>query len=290
MVACPAMTERKDEQASFWPLLRLFLHHLREDEVSRNAAALAYYCMLSLFPALILLVALLDALPLQAPLQRLSRDISAALPQPAAELINGYLIEFSQRKPSGLVSLWALALLWSSSRGLAGARVSLNRIFGGRERRPAWLLRCVAAGMTFLTLLLVGGSYMLLLGGPQLGAVLARGAGLGHEARSIWNLVRWPLVVLFLTAFVMLAYRYLPAKRTQYRHLLAGAVPCVLGWIALGMALRLWLSQWMRLDQVYGSLASVILLLVLLWAFSLLFLFGGEVAAHSVRVHERAQP
>lgn len=280
------MAEPIREEPGFWALLRLFLRHLQEDEVSRSAAALAYYSMLSLFPALILLIGLLNVLPLQEPLARLSRDIRTALPQPAADLINSYLAEFGQSKPSGLLSLWALALLWASSRGLTGARVSLNKVFGLRERRPAWMLRLMALGMTFLSLLLMGAACVALLGGPQFGASVARWCGLGEAAHHLWNAVRWPLIVLFLMGFVTLAYRFVPARRTPYRHLLVGAVPCVGGWILVGMGFRLWLEQWVQLDQVYGSLASMILLLIVLWAFSLLFLFGGAVAAHSLRVHD----
>lgn len=253
---------------------------LREDELPQRAAAMAFWFSLSLFPAAILLVALLDALPLAGALERVSREVRAALPGPAGELVSDYLEDFGARRPSGLVSLWALALLWASSRGLAGARAGLNAVLGVRERRAPWTLRLLAVWLTAAAIALVGVAYLFLVGGPQLGAALADAVGLAAAFRALWNGLRWPVVVVLFTGFLVLAYRFLPARRLPWRALAAGALPPAGGWILLGLALRLWLGQLARLDEIYGSLASVIVLLALLWAFAWLLLLGGEIAAN----------
>ncbi|HEX9794126.1 MAG TPA: YihY/virulence factor BrkB family protein [Planctomycetota bacterium] len=250
-----------------------------EDDLPGLAARMAYYFMLSLFPGLILLVAVLDFLPLEAALVRLQRDLGEALPGPSGALVLKYLEDFAQRKPSGVISLWGLAALWASSRGLADARKSLNHLFGVRERRSAWRLRLVSLGLTVALLVLLGVAYTVLVGGPELGRALADFALLGAYFPKIWAALRWPLVLGFLTTFVVLAYRYLPSRRLRFRHLLGGAVPVVAGWIGLGLGFRLYLRLSGNFDEIYGSLASVILLMVFLWAFSLLLLFGGEIAA-----------
>ena len=252
---------------------------LRQDQLADMAAKMAYYFMLSLFPALIVLVGILDALPMDALLDQLVADLDRMLPGPASELIQGYLVEFKGRKPSGLVSLWGLAALWAASRGMADARKSMNKVFRVTERRSVMRLRVVSLLFTVVGLGLITLAYVFLVGGPELGRGLADWVGFGESFFQSWNQLRWPMVLGFLVLFLLLAYRYLPYRRVRFRYLLAGAVPTVLGWVGLGLGFRLFLSQAGKFDEIYGSLASVMLLLIFLWAFAMIFLLGGEVAA-----------
>ncbi len=265
-----------------WPpaaFLRRLLRAAAEDELPARAAAMSYYFMLSLFPGLILVVAILDLLPLEEVVERFRDDLQRLLAPETAELVFGWLRDFAITRPSALVSLWGLAALWAASRGVAAAAHALNAVLAARERRPPLRLRLLSVAMTLAGVLLVGVGYLVLVGGGELGAAVARLVGLDAAFARAWATLRWPLSLAFLGLFVLLAYRWLPARRLPVRRLLPGVATAVAGQVLLGLGARLFLDHFASYDRIYGSLAGIMVMLVQLWGLSLLLLLGAEVAA-----------
>ena len=126
---------------------------------------------------------------------------------------------------------------------------------------------------------------LLLVGGKQLGSAILGLFNLPITMQVVWQWTELPVTMLLMTCFVMLVYRYLPSRRVGFRPLLAGAIPTVLAWMALGGLFRLWLRLLGNFDEIYGGLASFFLLMFLLWLISLVLLLGGEVTA---RLADRA--
>lgn len=265
-----------------WPplaFLRRLLRAAAADELPARAAAMSYYFMLSLFPGLILAVALLDLLPLEHVLERFRSDLERLLAPETAELVFAYLREFAVSKPSALVSLWGLAALWAASRGVAAASHALNAVLAVRERRSALRIRILSVVLTVAGLVLVGAGYLVLVGGRELVEALARTVGLDTAFARAWRAARWPLSLAFLGLFVLLAYRWLPARRLPLRRLLPGVATAVGGQVLLALGARLFLAHFASYDRIYGSLAGVMVMLVQLWGLSLLLLLGAEVVA-----------
>jgi len=262
------------------------LEEIAHDDLSGVAAQMTYYFMLALFPALILLVGLLDALPLEKNVGNLVNSLFSGLPEDVATMLSRYVSDFASRRPPGSLLLWILAALWATSRGMRGARKGLNRVFRCKPTNNLLLIRLQDVGLTIAGLLLMGLAYLLLIGGRQLGNLVVDFSGLDISMQVVWNWLRLPATLLLMTSFVVLVYRYLPSRRVALRPLLAGALPTVVAWMLLGSVFRFWLRHLGNFDEIYGGLTSFFLLMFLLWLISLVLLLGGEVTA---RLDDRAR-
>jgi len=272
--------------ARFLQLLRRVGRELGHDDFGGLAAQMTYYFMLALFPTLILVVGLLDALPLEQDVDRIARNLLSGLPPELSGLLHEYLRDFAVQKPSGGLLFWLIAALWAASRGLAGARKGLNRVIKGGKPRNALFKRAQDLLLTSGGILVMGLVYLLLLGGRQLVAALLGAAGSDPRVAAWFPWLAWPMSLALATGVVLLAYRLLPRRALAWRHLLAGALPVVLVWSAMTAGMRAWLSLLGGYDRLYGSLASFFLLMFLVWLYSLTLLLGGEIA---MRVAARAE-
>lgn len=267
-------------------IAKRIVEEIAHDDLSGVAAQMTYYFMLALFPALILLVGLLDALPLENNVQNLVNNLFKSLPEDVASMLSRYVSEFASRRPPGSLLLWILAALWATSRGMRGARKGLNRVFRCQPTKNLLMIRLQDVGLTIAGLLLMGVAYLLLIGGKQLGNAVVNFTGLDISMQVVWAWLRLPATLLLMTSFVVLVYRYLPSRRVGLRPLLAGALPTVIAWMLLGSVFRFWLRHLGNFDEIYGGLTSFFLLMFLLWLVSLVLLLGGEVTA---RLDDRAQ-
>ena len=270
----------------FLQLLRRVGQELGHDDFGGLAAQMTYFFMLGLFPTLILVLGLLDALPLEQDVERIARNMLSGLPPEIATMLQDYLRDFAAHRPSSGLLFWLVAAMWAASRGLAGARKGLDQVFRGGTRRSALFKRAQDLLLTGGGILMLGLVYLLLLGALLLVATLLGAAGSDPRVAAWFPWLAWPLALVLATGVVMLLYRLLPARRLAWRHLLAGALPVVLAWSALTAAARAWLHLLGGYDRVYGSLASFFLLMFLVWLYSLTLLLGGEIA---VRVASRAE-
>ncbi|MAW60428.1 MAG: hypothetical protein CMJ94_06295 [Planctomycetes bacterium] len=255
-----------------------FFHAMREEDLGGIAAQMTYYFMLALFPTLILMVWVLDLLPLKGDMAAAVGRSFHGVSKELGTLIQRYIEEFAKRQPSGGLLLWIFAALWAASRGISGARKGLDRVFRPERRRNFAKLRAFDLLTTLLAILFVGLAQFLMLGGQQLARFVVNLVGLEERYAIAWSFVRWPLVLSLLLLGVVMAYRYLPSRKLPFRYLFYGAVPTVLGWLALGAGFRIWLRNLGNFDKIYGSLTSFFLLMFFLWLVSLCLLIGGQTA------------
>ena len=267
-------------------LARRVGEELAQDDLAGLAAQMAYYFTLAFFPMLILLIGVLDLLPLDQEVPRLLERFVLGFPEDVQGLLRRFLQEFAGRRASASVFLWLIVALWAASRAISGARRGLDRVIGIARRRNLMLTRLTDVAFTCAAMLFVGAAYVLVLGGKAFGVFLAKLLGLSQLFPLVWSWARWPSTVALLTIFLALAYRFLPDRKVTWRAALAGALPACLGWLALLAAFRLWLHFFSRFDQIYGSLASFFLLMVMLWLFGLVFLLGGEIVGWRSGRHE----
>ncbi len=275
----PASLERPGLIRSVLRIARRATEEIAQDDLAGLSAQMGYYFMLALFPMLILLVGVLDLLPLEREVPQMMNRLVQGFPEDVQGLLRRFLTEFAGRRAAAGVFLWTAVALWAASRAISGARRGLNGVLGGARRRNPLMTRLKDVTFTGAAVTLVGAGYVLVFGGKALGALLAKAFGLGHLFPVLWSWLRWPVSIALLTAFLALAYRFLPDRRVRWRAAWAGALPACLGWLALMGSYRVWLRVYDRFDQIYGSLASFFLLMVMLWLFGLVFLLGGEIVA-----------
>ncbi len=252
---------------------------LWKDEVTDRAAALSYYFLFALFPAMLFLTALLGFLPLAGLQERLMAYVSQVLPPEAAGTVERTLLEILQEQRGGLLSVGALAALWASSNGMASVMTTLNIAYNVTDGRPWWKRRLLAIVLTIGFSAFVMSALVLLVFGPKLAEVAARWLGLGGVFTVLWNVVSLPVVIVFALIGVGLVYYLAPATQQRWRWITPGAVLALVLWLAMSFGLRLYVTQFTNYNATYGSIGGVILLMLWLYLTSAVLLIGAEVNA-----------
>jgi membrane protein len=272
---------------SLWALMKRTVKEFQEDNLTDWAAALTYYGVMALFPALLVFVALLGLLG-QYPQtsNALLRIVDQIGPSSAVDTFRRP-IEGVVRQKGGagaLLGLGLLATLWSAS-GYVGAFIrAVNAVYEVREGRPFWKLRPLQVAITLsLVLLITLAAVAIILTGPMARAI-GNEVGLGHTAVTVFNVVKWPVIALVLFVIVGALYYVAPNVRLRsFRLLTPGAILGVSAWVLASAVLGFYASHFGSYQKTYGTLAGVILFLVWLWVSNLALLLGAELNAELER-------
>ena len=247
------------------------LEEFAELQIPVYAANACYFLAISLFPALLLILASLRFTALSA--VDLIRLLEGILPGALMGAAESLIVSTYYNSSAGLVGVSALAALWSASRGIHGLLAGLNRIYGVREDRGWLYTRLICVGYTFVFLLLV----LLTLVFQVFGQALADRLWLG---RLLSELIDWRSVWLLLAQVLIfdLIYMVLPNRRSRFWVNLPGAAVAALGWQLFSRGFSLYVGRmFSRYTNIYGSVYTVALgLLWIYWCMCIL-LFGGLV-------------
>jgi membrane protein len=274
-------------QSGWWPTIKRTAIEFQEDNLSDWAAALTYYGLLSLFPALIAMVSLIgifgDPRSTTASLTEIITEIG---PASAAETFKGPIESITKSSSSAGIALilGVAAALWSAS-GYTGAFMrASNIIYETPEGRPFWKLRPLQILVTFLmivmmTLLAVS----LVLTGPVVNAV-AEPLGIGSTAVDVWNIAKWPVMALvFLLLIALLYYASPNVKLRGFRWVTPGSLVAIVVWILASALFAFYVSNFSSYNKTYGTLGGMIALLVWFWISNLAVLFGHQLNAERER-------
>ena len=274
-------------QSGWWATIKRTATEFQEDNLSDWAAALTYYGLLSLFPALIAMVSLIGIFgDPKSTTQSLTEIITELGPGSAAETFKGPIESITESSGTAGVAfvLGIAAALWSAS-GYTGAFMrASNVIYETREGRPFWKLRPLQILVTLLmivmmTLLAVS----LVLTGPVVSAV-AEPLGIGSTAVDVWNIAKWPVMVLvFLLMLALLYYASPNVKLRGFKWVTPGSLVAIVVWILASALFAFYVSNFGSYDKTYGTLGGMIALLVWFWISNLAILFGHQLNAERER-------
>jgi membrane protein len=261
-----------------------------EDNLTDWAAALTYYGLLSLFPALIALVSVVGVIGDPQSTTRTITDIVTRIgPESAAQTFSGPIesITSNQSRAGIALVVGLLVALWSAS-GYIGAfmRVS-NVIYETPEGRPIWKLRPLQMLVTLaMVILLALVALGLVLTGPIVDAV-AEPIGLSSTATTIWDIAKWPvLAALFVTMISILYYASPNVKLRGFKWVTPGSIVALVVWVLASAGFAFFVSNFGSYDKTYGALAGMVVLLIWLWITNLAILFGHELNAERERSAE----
>ena len=254
-------------------LARRVWHEVQDDDILQRAAALSYYFLFALFPALLFLTALLGLLPWRL-MDVLMGLLDQALP---TDVVHKTFGEIARGASGGLLSAGIGVALWSATNGMVAIIDALNAAYDVVDRRPWWQRRLVAIALTLGVSLLVVTGLLLLIFGKELGWLVARPLGLGHVFEVSGALVRWRGAVGLRTQGAAGVAHVAPAGRLAWRWLSPGSAFAVVGWIAMSLGLRVYTTTWATYNATYGSIAGVILLLLWLYLSAVVLLVGAEI-------------
>ena len=245
----------------------------------RAAAALAYYFILSLFPALVLLSAFIAFLPGHDLFNRTIDSMARFLPGTTMDAMNKVLGEIITRNRGTFFSLGFVGTLWSVSTGFAATIEALNEAYGMRDDRPFWKTRILALGLASLTgaLLLTALSVMIL--GPRFGQWLAARIYLSRAFVLLWPYIHWSVAVGFTVLAVEALYLLAPSRKQTFIATLPGACLAVACWLGLSSLFGAYCRHFETFNQTYGVLGAAIVLLIWLYWTGFAILLGAELNA-----------
>lgn len=273
---------------SWWGTLKRTVREFREDNLTDWAAALTYYGVLSLFPALIVLVSILGLIG-QSATQPLIENIATAAPGPAQEIVTSAIENLTASQgAAGVLFIAGLAgALWSASGYIGAFMRASNSIYEVEEGRPFWKLRPVQIVVTLVMMLLlvVSAVAVVVTGGlaEQVGNLL----GVGSTAVTVWDIAKWPVLVLVVSLMFAILYWAAPnIRQPGFRWITPGGVVAVLLWLVASAAFAFYVASFGSYNKTYGSLGGVVVFLVWLWISNIVVLLGAELDAELERGRE----
>jgi membrane protein len=271
----------------WWSVLKRTVAEFREDELTDIAAGLTYYAVLSIFPALIALVSILGLIGDSAT-QPLIDNVEALTPGAAQEILLGAIEQISSSQAAGLALVLGLAgALWSASGYVGAFARASNRIYQVEEGRPFWKLRPIQIALTIVMILLLAVCAIAVVITGPLAEEIGDVVGAGETAVTIWDIAKWPAIVLFVITMISVLYWTAPnIRQPAFRWITPGGVVAVLLWIAASALFALYVANFSSYNATYGSIAAVIVFLVWLWITNLAILFGAELNAELERQRE----
>jgi membrane protein len=264
-----------------------------EDNLTDWAAALTYYGLLALFPALIAMVSLIGLVgDPKSTTASLTEIVTSIGPQSAAQTFSEPIESLaSNQSAAGFAFVFGLLVaLWSAS-GYVGAFIrASNIIFETREGRPFWKLRPLQLAVTLAMVLLMAVlALSLVLTGPVVDAV-AGPIGVGETAVQIWNIAKWPaMAAIFILMVDVLYYASPNVKQRGFRWVTPGALVAIVGWAIASAAFAVYVANFGSYDKTYGTLGGLISLLIWFWISNLAILFGHQLNAERERSAEIAE-
>jgi membrane protein len=260
----------------------------REDNLTDWAAALTYYGVLALFPALIALVSVVGLLG-QSTVDSLVSNIKAIPGAGGAKkiIINAINDISSHRSAAGIALVFGLALaLWSASSYVGAFMRASNAIYEKEEGRPFYKLRPVQVGVTLLMVVLITLTLAaIVVTGPVTNQV-GQAIGLGNTGQTIFDIAKWPVILLVVSSMFSLLYYAAPnVKHPGFKWITPGGVLAVVVWLIASAAFALYVRFFPN-NKTYGSFGGVIVFLTWLWISNIALLLGQEMNAELERQRE----
>jgi membrane protein len=275
----------KLSKGSWLGVLRRTVREFREDNLTDWAAALTYYAILSIFPAILALVSVLGLIGTSAT-QPLLDNLGSVAPGPAKDILTSALknLQKSQGAAGILFVVGLAAALWSASGYVAAFMRASNAIYDVGEGRPIWKTLPTRVLTTLVLLLMLAVvAVAVTFTGPlaeQAGNVL----GLGSAAVTAWDIAKWPVILVVVMLMFAILYWAAPnVKHPRFQWISPGAVAGVLLWIVASAAFAFYVASFASYNKTYGALGGVIVFLVWLWISNIAILLGAEFNAEAER-------
>jgi membrane protein len=280
----------KDLEGTSWKyVLRKTMREFSEDQCTDQAAALTYYAVLAIFPAMLALVSVLGVVG-QAPkaVDSLLTVIKPLVSADTLKVLEPALTSMASSQAAGFgLVVGLLGALWSASGYVGAFSRSMNRMYEIREGRPFWKLRPLMLVITLIAVVLSALVLVMLVVSGKLAESVGNLIGLGGTAVTVWNIAKWPVIALVVVIVVALLYYATPnVKQPKFRWISVGAGVAIVIWVLASVAFAFYVAHFSSYDKTYGSLAGVIVTLLWLWITNLALLFGAELDSELERGRE----
>lgn len=275
---------------SWWQVLKRTIREFNDDNLSDWAAALTYYAILSIFPALLALVSMLGLVG-QSAIQPISEYIGTVAPQQVQQVVDTVLAALtSSQRAAGFAALISIAVaLWSASGYVAAFMRAGNAVYDMPEGRPLWKKLPLRVGITAALLIVAAVGLVAVVFTGDFAARAGRFLGLGETGVTVWNIAKWPILVIMVAMLLALLYWAAPNvthPKRKLHWLTPGSALAVLLWIVASLAFAFYVGNFSSYNRTYAALSGVVVFLIWLWLSNIAVLLGLEFDAELAR--ERA--
>jgi membrane protein len=283
----PASPTRMDARR-WWETLKRTVREFQDDGLTDWAAALTYYGVLAIFPAIIALVSILGLVGASAT-DPLVDNLTELAPGPANDIITSATREIAaSRETAGLAFVTGLlGALWAASGYVGAFSRASNAIYEIEEGRPFWKLRPMQVGITLMLILLLAALAIAVVVSGPIAEAVGDVIGAGEEAVTIWEIAKWPAIAAVVIAIFAILYYVSPnVRQPGFRWITPGGILALVLWLLASAAFAFYVASFSSYNATYGSIAGVIVFLIWLWISNIALLLGAEMNAELERSRE----
>lgn len=252
------------------------------------AAGLSYYFVVSLFPFLILLAALLAYLPIPNLFDQILGVMSRVVPPDSMRLVHKVI--GTVVAPHGkLLTFGIVGTLWAASGGFNSLIEALNVAYDVPETRPMWKTRLLSLGLTFVIGALLTVALTVMIFGPKIGEWGANLVSLGSTFLYVWPYIKWSISIAFTVLAIELVFWWAPNVKQRFWATLPGAIIGVVFWIGSSYGLGVYFQRFANYNKTYGILGAAIALMVWLYWSWFAILVGAEINSELVKAGGRGR-
>ena len=268
----------KLSRGQYWAAAKRAVPEFKRDGGADLAAALTYYGILSIFPGLLVLVSVLGLLGEETidEIREVVRDLA---PGQVGDFLDQAITQVSAVNAAGIVAVVGLLVaFWSASGYVSAFMRAANAIADVPEARPAWKKLPTRLAVTAVIGLLLIASAVIVVFTGNLAARVGERIGLGSTAVTVWNIAKWPVLLILVSLMLSILYSAAPnTRRGGFRWITPGGVVAVLAWILVSAGFAVYLANFGNYNRTYGAIAGVIVFLVWLWLTNCAIVFGAEL-------------
>lgn len=261
---------------------------MTDDDIFGLGAQLAYFLLLSLFPFLLFLMTLVGYLPLD--MQNVNAFIEQYAPGKISQLINENVSELVNNQSGSLLSIGIIGTLWAASNGINAIMKGFNRAYDVKEDRSFIVTRLIAIILTVAMVLVICIAFLLPVFGRMIGEYIFAFLGLSEGFLNVWDTMRWGVSSGVIFIVLLALYKLAPNKRIYFKNVIWGALFATIGWQLASLAFSFYVNSMGNYSATYGSLGTVIVLMIWFYLTGIIIMLGGLINAilkeKSYRVHE----
>jgi membrane protein len=272
-------------KAGWVAILKRAVKQFKHDDVTDRAAALTYFGVLAIFPALLALVSILGFLG-SSGTQTLLNNVGQLAPGGVHTFLKAVIqqVQGKAGAASAAAIVGVLLALWSASGYVAAFMRASNAIYDVDEGRPIWKTAPVRLGVTIAVVVMLVVSVVIVAVTGGIATQIGNALGVGNSVLWVWRIAKWPVLLIVVSLMFSLLYWASPnVKQSGFRWVTPGGVLAVVVWLIASALFGVYVSFSGSYNKTYGSLATVIVFLVWLWITNIAILLGLEFNAESER-------
>jgi membrane protein len=261
---------------------------MQKESITIRASSLAFNYLMAIFPAIIVLFTLIPYIPIENFQDEIFKLLQEVLPHNAFEATKSTIEDILKQQSGGLLSFGFVLSLYYSTNGIIAMMTAFNNTYSSTETRSEWQKRWIALGLVLILSTQVFAAVSLIIfSGTAITMLVEYGWLQGSLTIILIQIGVWLIILLLLFFAYSFLYYYGPSKRMKYRFISAGSTLATLLTIISSMGFALFVNNFGQYNKLYGSIGTLIVVMLWLYIISLVLLVGFELNASISRSRDR---